>query len=152
MILIYFYHIENELCAQNLSKYIIFIPQFTTNELRKSNDKTFQKYYVFQEGLSLIIQIFMCMCTCTHTQYKLCTNPLLFTILQVQVKGQVDDTCSGLYFNIFPNHSVGPHDFEDATDLVQAQFQTYLVYVFPSISFTASFQSFVRRPCLANYL
>ena len=46
MILIYCNHIYNELCALNALKYIIFIPQFTANELGKSNDKTFQKWHV----------------------------------------------------------------------------------------------------------
>lgn len=39
-------HIENELCALNALKYVIFIPQFTNNKLGKSSDVTFQKWHV----------------------------------------------------------------------------------------------------------
>ena len=46
MILRSFIHIENELCALNALKYVIFIPQFTNNELGKSSDVTFQKWHV----------------------------------------------------------------------------------------------------------
>ena len=75
MILIYCNHIENELFALNVLKYIIFIPQFTTNKLRKFSDQTFQKQHVVQEEVSLTMHRFMCMCAYTHTQYKWCTNP-----------------------------------------------------------------------------
>ena len=40
-------NIENDFCALNSLKYIIFIPQFTTNELGKYNDYTFQKWHVY---------------------------------------------------------------------------------------------------------
>ena len=43
MIIRYCVHTENELCALNSLKYVIFIPQFTNNELEKSSDVTFQK-------------------------------------------------------------------------------------------------------------
>ena len=37
MILMAWNHIENEFCALNALKYIIFIPQFTSNDLEKSS-------------------------------------------------------------------------------------------------------------------
>ena len=71
---------ENDLCALNELKYIIFIPQFTTNDFGKSSDQAFKIQHVVQEELSLIMQNLMCMYAYTHTQYKWCTNPyyLLF--------------------------------------------------------------------------
>ena len=36
-------HIENEMCAFNPLKYVIFIPEFAYNELEKSSDVIFQK-------------------------------------------------------------------------------------------------------------
>ena len=80
MILMSCNHIENESCSLNSLKYIIFIPQFTTNELRNSSDQTFQKQHVIQEELSLIMHSFICMCAYTHTQYKWCPKPLLFIV------------------------------------------------------------------------
>ena len=100
IILMYFNQIENELYVLNRLKYSIFIPQFTTNELRNSNDQSFLKRHVAQEELSLIMHSFMCMCVYTHPYKKWHNNPLLFTSLLVQARGQTDDSCSGLDISI----------------------------------------------------
>lgn len=46
MILQSYVHIENELCALNVLKYVIFKPQLLNNKLGKSNNVTFKKLHV----------------------------------------------------------------------------------------------------------
>ena len=137
MILMFCNHIENELCDFNALKYVICIPQFTSNDLGKSSHQAFQKQHVVQEELSLIMHRLICMCGYTHTQYECFTNPYYILFYTCRLKHI--DSCNGLDISVSPDHLVGPLDFEDATILVQPQFQTHLVDLIPRVSFLFPF-------------
>ena len=139
MILMSCNHIENELCEFNELKYIIFIPQFTTNDLGKSSDQAFQKQHFVQDEHSLIMHSLMCMCAYTHTYYKWFTSPYYLLFLYMKVKRQIYDSCNSLDINVSSDYLVGVPYFKDATVLVQPQFQKKIVDVVPSISFVHSF-------------
>ena len=142
MILMFCNHIENELCSLNALN-IIFIPQFTSKDLGKSCHQAFQKQHVVQEELSLIMHRLICMCGYTHTQYECFTNPYYILFYTCRLKHI--DSCNGLDISVSLDHFLDTLDFEDATVLVQPQFQKNLVYVVPRISFVLLFQSFSNK-------
>ena len=83
-------HNENQLCSLNALKYIIFIPDITSNDLGKSSHQVLKKYHVVQEEFSLIMHNLTCLFAYAHTQHKWCSYPyyLLFNrcrLMEIQM-------------------------------------------------------------------
>ena len=140
-------HIENKLCALDAFKYVIFIPQFTNNELGKSTDVTFPKWHVVM-GRAFLDHA-QPLCICVHPPIlttQVCTKPILLLSFQVQVREKVEDSLK-LLGSSFSRLWQRLLMFKDATLIYLAQFFRYSQWMLSlTFLFIRLFRSFVLRP------